>query len=118
VDDLPHLRSQGGDMRLLSVGVDPQKRRRRRIACMAIPAGSDPVEVTDFQPFQQTDIGDWRLLLYDTTALDSHVSIHVRYRPGPDATPLDWQILDRLAAAGRGPLERDPRAPGRALPTP
>lgn len=118
VDDLPHLRSQGSDMRLLSVGVDPQKRRRRRIACVAIPAGSDPVEVTDFQPFQQTDIGDWRLLLYDTTALDSHVSIHVRYRPGPDATPLDWRILDRLAAAGRSPVERDLRAPDRALSTP
>ncbi|MBN2371419.1 MAG: hypothetical protein JXO72_13130 [Vicinamibacteria bacterium] len=90
IDGLPHLRLQGG-MRLLSVGADPQTRYSRRLVCVAIPEGSDSIEWRDFAPFQRSRVGEWEVLFYDTASIKTHVSIHVKYRPGPDAPPLDWR---------------------------
>lgn len=92
IEALPHIHRLG-DSRLLSIGVDPQTKYTRRIVCVAVPSGSGPVETTDFQPYERSTVGAWDLLFYDTTSIDRHASIHVRYRPDRDASPLDWSTV-------------------------
>jgi hypothetical protein len=99
----PHIHETGPGARLLSIGVNPAPAYRRRWEAVALPTGTSDIVPRDLQPLDSVERGAWTILLYDVSDLRSHGSIHVSYRPGPDAAPLP---LDDVLALGQLPARR------------
>lgn len=83
----PHLHIQG-NKRLISIGIDP-KVYAQEITAVAIPMDARIERVYDYQPYLHIARESWDILYYDTTTITGHVSIHISYAPGDDASPLD-----------------------------
>ena len=93
VNNLPHLHTKHVH-RLLSVGYDPELYYAQRIDAVAIPRSAKILDIYDHEPYRHLVIGDWDIFYYDTTDICRHVSIHIRYELGEDASPLDWAEVE------------------------
>jgi hypothetical protein len=88
----PHLHLIEED-RLISIGVAP-KDYQQEIIAVAIPIDSQIIFLKDYQPYRHIIMGDWDIFYYDVSNIEEHVSIHIAYRPGDKANPLDWPNVE------------------------
>jgi len=92
IDHPPHLHIRNNE-RLISLGIDP-KDYAQEIFAVAIPINARLKRIYDYQPYRHITLGEWDVFYYDTTKITGHISIHVSYRPGDDAPPLDWALVE------------------------
>jgi hypothetical protein len=88
----PHLHINDGG-RLISLGVDP-KAYAQEIIAVAIPVDARLKRIYDYQPYQHLTLAGWDVFYYDTTDIQGHISIHIRYSPSNDAPSLDWTEVE------------------------
>ena len=89
----PHLHING-ENRLISIGIDPTDFYEQAIIAVAIPVDARIKRIFDHQPYQHVTLAGWDVFYYDVTNIQTHVSIHITYRPGDEAPPLDWTKVD------------------------
>lgn len=92
IDHPPHLHIRNNE-RLISLGIEP-KDYDQEIFAVAIPINARLKRIYDYQPYRHIILDEWDVFYYDTTKITGHVSIHITYRPGDDAQPLDWDSVE------------------------
>ncbi len=92
LDRPPHLHINGAE-RLISLGIDP-KSFAQEIFAVAIPVDARLRRIYDYQPYRRVTMAGWDIFYYDVTDIQTHISIHITYRPADDAPPLDWTAVE------------------------
>ena len=92
IDHPPHLHIRGTE-RLISLGID-RKSYAQEIIVVAIPTSARLKRIYDYQPYRHITMDEWDVFYYDTSQITGHISIHIAYRPGNDASALDWAAVE------------------------
>jgi hypothetical protein len=92
IDHPPHLHIRDAE-RLISIGID-RKVYNQEIIAVAIPTSARLKRIYDYQPYRHVAMDEWDVFYYDTSQITRHISIHIAYRPGNDASALDWAAVE------------------------
>ncbi|MBN1878105.1 MAG: hypothetical protein JXA33_28040 [Anaerolineae bacterium] len=89
----PHLHING-KWRIISLGIDPKPYYAQEIIAVAVPAAAHIKNIYDYQPYRHITLDDWDVYYYDTSHIQQHISIHIRYRPAADVPALNWKTVE------------------------